>query len=605
MTDRPNIILDRVPDLETNGTVTSVSGLSPLFTVTNPTTQAVFSAISQNQNLFYAGPTSGSAAAPTFRALVIGDIPASGTPDNTTFLRGDGTWSVPAGGVSSVSGTSNRITSTGGTTPVIDISAAYVGQSSITTVGTLTSGATGAGFTISLGTSTLNGDLPFANLTQGSARSVLGVTGNATADFASIQGSTDQVLRVDGAGTGLSFGSIDLSKSATVGSSVLPVANGGTGAANLNGFWITSGTSTLTSDVTIDKAGFNTLYLNGSSLLGPTGATITASTRSDIRGISGGNIVRWASDGNVVRGAFQNDGIFYIGASAITSATEVFQIGTTTTGTHSFARFANKSAASSTTSGKIVFENDGAGIASIVRGSSAYTSLGGNNSFNFGTEGSAPITLFTNNNARYTITGTGLHTWTNNMNSGTNTDFTFTQNARTAGVPTMFTITGGAHTSLTAGSSITELNVNLARTVQWASNTSVTAYRGLYVQAPSALAFASATGTITTASTVSISGAPAVGTNAAITNPLALYVESGNSSFVTGVIIGGATITNASALLDLQSTTKTIILPRMTKTQRDAITTKVAGMAVYQTDNTPGLRVYNGTNWMKYTEATD
>lgn len=130
--------------------------------------------------------------------------------------------------VSSVSGTTNRVTSTGGTTPVIDISASYVGQSSITTTGTLTSGATGAGFTVALGSSTITGDLAFSNLTQGSARSVLGITGNATADFASIQGTTDQVLRVDGTGTGLSFGSIDLSKSATVGSSILPVANGGT-----------------------------------------------------------------------------------------------------------------------------------------------------------------------------------------------------------------------------------------------------------------------------------------------------------------------------------------------------------------------------------------
>lgn len=43
-------------------------------------------------------------------------------------------------GVTSVSGTSNRITSTGGTTPVIDISASYVGQSSITTLGTITTG---------------------------------------------------------------------------------------------------------------------------------------------------------------------------------------------------------------------------------------------------------------------------------------------------------------------------------------------------------------------------------------------------------------------------------------------------------------------------------
>lgn len=42
--------------------------------------------------------------------------------------------------VTSVSGTANRITSTGGTTPVIDISASYVGQASITTLGTVTVG---------------------------------------------------------------------------------------------------------------------------------------------------------------------------------------------------------------------------------------------------------------------------------------------------------------------------------------------------------------------------------------------------------------------------------------------------------------------------------
>lgn len=43
------------------------------------------------------------------------------------------------GTVTSVSGTTNRITvATGTSTPVIDISASYVGQASITTVGTLT-----------------------------------------------------------------------------------------------------------------------------------------------------------------------------------------------------------------------------------------------------------------------------------------------------------------------------------------------------------------------------------------------------------------------------------------------------------------------------------
>ena len=44
------------------------------------------------------------------------------------------------GTVTSVSGTADRITSTGGATPVIDIAATYVGQTSITTLGTIATG---------------------------------------------------------------------------------------------------------------------------------------------------------------------------------------------------------------------------------------------------------------------------------------------------------------------------------------------------------------------------------------------------------------------------------------------------------------------------------
>lgn len=54
---------------------------------------------------------------------------------SVAYLTATGT-----GTVTSVSGTTNRITSTGGTTPVIDISASYVGQSSITTLGTIGTG---------------------------------------------------------------------------------------------------------------------------------------------------------------------------------------------------------------------------------------------------------------------------------------------------------------------------------------------------------------------------------------------------------------------------------------------------------------------------------
>ncbi len=60
-----------------------------------------------------------------------------------------------------------------------------------------------------------------------------------------------------------------------------------------------------------------------------------------------------------------------------------------------------------------------------------------------------------------------------------------------------------------------------------------------------------------------------------------------------------------SSLLELSSTTKAFVLPRMTQAQRNAIASPVAGMMIYQTNNIPGLRVFNGTNWMRFTEAVD
>lgn len=77
--------------------------------------------------------TGGSAALTT--GSVAGAPSAGIDIANKTYVD-----SAVGGVVASVSGTANRITSTGGTNPVIDISAAYVGQASITTLGTIGTG---------------------------------------------------------------------------------------------------------------------------------------------------------------------------------------------------------------------------------------------------------------------------------------------------------------------------------------------------------------------------------------------------------------------------------------------------------------------------------
>jgi hypothetical protein len=68
-----------------------------------------------------------------------------------------------------------------------------------------------------------------------------------------------------------------------------------------------------------------------------------------------------------------------------------------------------------------------------------------------------------------------------------------------------------------------------------------------------------------------------------------------NSGTAVGI---GTSSPNASAALDVSSTTKGILLPTMTQTQRNAIATPATGLLVFQTDNTPGFYYYNGTAWV-------
>lgn len=56
---------------------------------------------------------------------------------------------------------------------------------------------------------------------------------------------------------------------------------------------------------------------------------------------------------------------------------------------------------------------------------------------------------------------------------------------------------------------------------------------------------------------------------------------------------------DASAMLDVKSSTSGFLPPRMTAVQRAAIVTPATGLIVYQTDGTMGLYSYNGSAWVQ------
>ena len=60
----------------------------------------------------------------------------------------------------------------------------------------------------------------------------------------------------------------------------------------------------------------------------------------------------------------------------------------------------------------------------------------------------------------------------------------------------------------------------------------------------------------------------------------------------------GTTTPNSSAALDISSTTKGMLMPRMTTAQRNLIATPAAGLIVFNLDD-QCIDIYDGTNWIK------
>jgi len=77
-------------------------------------------------------------------------------------------------------------------------------------------------------------------------------------------------------------------------------------------------------------------------------------------------------------------------------------------------------------------------------------------------------------------------------------------------------------------------------------------------------------------------------------------------SFTTIAQTGiGTTAPDASAQLDVSSTTKGFLTPRMTAAQRTLITSPATGLLVYQTDAPTGYYFYIGAVWTALSTTTD
>lgn len=94
-----------------------------------------------------------------------------------------------------------------------------------------------------------------------------------------------------------------------------------------------------------------------------------------------------------------------------------------------------------------------------------------------------------------------------------------------------------------------------------------------------------------------------------LSNNGGLSVGSGSTPPPNGIYVGGqvgigTNRPHLSAVLDITSTTKGVLLPRMTGTQRLSISSPAQGLLVFQTDGVSGLYYFNDGAWQAFAASS-
>ncbi|MBK7214955.1 MAG: tail fiber domain-containing protein [Bacteroidales bacterium] len=82
------------------------------------------------------------------------------------------------------------------------------------------------------------------------------------------------------------------------------------------------------------------------------------------------------------------------------------------------------------------------------------------------------------------------------------------------------------------------------------------------------------------------------------------FLTAGFGAWSQVAINTDGSVPDNSAMLDVKSTNKGMLVPRMTSAERTAIASPGTGLLVYQADGASGFYFFNGTSWVSLNDAT-